>query len=431
MKRESMFKGLRSFLLLWGSQSVSELGTAMTDYALIIWIYGQKGTASSITTLTVCAFMPTILFRFAAGALADRWNKKRIMLAADLLAACGTLTVLALYTFSALKIWHLYVVNALLSFMNAFQAPASFVAASLLAPREQYTRVAGLQGFSGSAVSILAPALGSFLLAYGGMTVVLVFDLASFAIAFFTLLFFIRIPETEPEKKEADEPFTRSCLNGIRFLRDHSALLCITLFFTVINFLANMGNDRLTSPYVLARTGNDQRALGLVQSAVAAGILAGSLAVTFLRPAKDKTRLVFVTCALTCLGGVVQSLTGRPWILCAAGFGGYMMAAVMNANLTAVMREHAPLPMQGRVFSAKDTLQNCSIPPALFLGGLLADRVFEPFMAGNSHMQKALSRLFGAGSGSGIAILFFCAGVLGTAISLAQLRKTVYRDLNS
>lgn len=52
-------------------------------------------------------------------------------------------------------------------------------------------------------------------------------------------------------------------------------------------------------------------------------------------------------------------------------------------------------------------------------------------MAGNSHMQKALSRLFGAGSGSGIAILFFCAGILGTAISLAQLRKTVYRDLNS
>ena len=54
MKRESMFKGLRSFLLLWGSQTVSELGTAMTDYALIIWIYGQKGTASSITTLTSC-----------------------------------------------------------------------------------------------------------------------------------------------------------------------------------------------------------------------------------------------------------------------------------------------------------------------------------------------------------------------------------------
>ena len=166
MNKAAYWKELRGFLLLWGSQTVSELGTAMTDYALIVWVYGQSGTASSVTLMTLCAFMPTILFRFIAGAITDRWDKKKIMLIADLAAACGTATVLILYSLSALRIWHLYVVNILLSFMNAFQAPASFVATTLLTPEKHYSKVSGLQGFSGAAISILAPALGSLTLAY-------------------------------------------------------------------------------------------------------------------------------------------------------------------------------------------------------------------------------------------------------------------------
>ena len=139
MKKISFIKELRSFMLLWSSQTVSELGTAMTNYALIIWVYGQKGTASSITLLTICSFLPTIFFRFIGGALADRWDKKRIMLLSDFIAACGTVTVFGLYSFSALRIWHLYLINVLLSFMNAFQTPASFVATSLLVPKDVTT----------------------------------------------------------------------------------------------------------------------------------------------------------------------------------------------------------------------------------------------------------------------------------------------------
>ena len=144
MKKSNSMKGLGSFLLLWGSQAVSSLGTAMTEYALIVWVYRQEGTASSITMLTLCSFAPTILFRFVAGAIADRRDKKRIMLSADLFAACGTLSVCLLYAFSALRVWHLYLINILLSFMNAFQEPAAFVATSLLVPKDQYARASGL-----------------------------------------------------------------------------------------------------------------------------------------------------------------------------------------------------------------------------------------------------------------------------------------------
>ena len=172
MNKKSFLKELRSFFVLWSSQTVSSLGTAMTEFALIIWVYGQTETASSVTLLTICIFLPTILFRFIAGTLVDRWDKKRIMLVSDFVAACGTATIFLLYSVSGLHAWHLYVINILLSFMNAFQCPASFVATSLLVPKEQYTRVSGLQSFAGSVVSILAPALGSVLLSVGGLPLV-------------------------------------------------------------------------------------------------------------------------------------------------------------------------------------------------------------------------------------------------------------------
>lgn len=81
---------------------MSELGTAMTNFALIIWVYSQKGSASSITLLSLCSFMPTIFSRFIAGTFADRFDKKRIMLSADFAAACGTGAVFVLYSIFAL-----------------------------------------------------------------------------------------------------------------------------------------------------------------------------------------------------------------------------------------------------------------------------------------------------------------------------------------
>lgn len=429
MKIMHTARELKGFLLLWASQAVSALGTAMTEYALIVWVYAENGTASSVAWLTLCSFMPTILFRFIAGAAADRWDKKRVMLFADLFAAGGTLTVYLLYAFSALRFWHLCVINIALSFMNAFQEPAAFVAASLLTPKEHYVKASGLQGLSGAAVSILAPALGAALLAFGGLQIVLICDLFSFAVAFTVLLCFIRIPKIEKTKEEREEPFLKTCLAGIRYLKNQKILMRLILFMACVNFLAKLGDDGMIVPFVLGRTGDDQRMLGAVQSSVAVGLLAGSLFVTWMKPVKNKLKLVFLATAVVFSGNIVQSLSMEPWVWCAAAFGSYAVAAVMNAQYTTFMRERVPLAMQGRVFSTKDTLQNCSIPLGLALGGVLSDHVFEPLMA-SSNARKLLSSLFGQGKGAGIALLFFIVGVLGVVLCLTRLGKPVYRDLD-
>jgi len=427
MKKSSILSELRNFLLLWGSQTVSALGTAMTEYALVVWVYSKQGTASSVTLLTLCIFLPTILFRFAGGALADRWDKKRIMLIADVFAACGTLTILVLHALDALEIWHLYLINTLLSFMNAIQSPASFVATSLVVPQKHYARVSGLQSFSGAAISILAPAFGSALLVFGGLKIVLLCDILTFAAAVFTLMVFIKIPNAPHAEENRREPFLKTCLDGFRWLHSHAAVLQITLFMTFINFLAKLGSDGMLSPFVLARTGGDQQVLGIVQSSVAVGLLAGSLFVTLAKPAKKQTNVIFIACALCFSGNIVLSLTRQPWLWCIGNVVSYLNAAVMGANLTTYLRQQVPLEMQGRVFSAKDTLQNGAIPLGLFLGGILADHVFEPIMSAGTPLQNLLAPLFGIGSGAGIAALFFLIGVIGIAVSLAHLTKSIYR----
>ena len=428
MKAAAVIHDLRTFLLLWSSQTVSALGTAMTEYALVIWVYEKTGTASSVTLLTICIFLPTILFRFAGGALADRWDKKRIMLIADLAAACGTAAVFVLHACSALRVWSLCGINVLLSLMNAVQEPASFVATSLLVPKEHYARASGLQSFSGAAVGILAPALGALLLSFGGLGAVLICDLCSFFLAFVVLLLFIRIPKPEKPRDTADAPFLRSCTEGFRWLRGRRSVLSITLFMMLVNLLAKLGDDGMIAPFVLARTGNDPQVLGAVQSCTAIGVLLGSLLVTAMKPVRKKPRLIFLTCAVVFSGNVVLSLSPRPWIWCGAMLYSYAAAAMMGANLTAYVRERVPIEVQGRVFAAKDTLQNGAIPLGLFLGGVLADRVFEPFLAAESPVQRALAPIFGTGNGAGIAVLFCIVGLLGASLSLAGLTSPVFRQ---
>ena len=107
------YQSLKPYLLLWSTQSLSALGSAMTGYALILWLYRQSGSALETAMLAICSYAPYVLVSIFAGALSDRWNKKRTMLVCDLLAAVGTVVVLVLLKNGQLAPWHMYVLNAI------------------------------------------------------------------------------------------------------------------------------------------------------------------------------------------------------------------------------------------------------------------------------------------------------------------------------
>jgi len=415
---------LRSFLCLWASQSISAIGTAMTDYALVVWIYGQNGTATSVSLLTLCSFMPTILFRFIAGAVADRWNKKRIMLAADLVAAIGTLCILLLHSCKALTIPLLYLITFALSLMNAFQVPAAYVATSLLIPKEQYARAGGLQAVSGAVQSILSPALGAVVLAWGGLSAVLYVDLFTFAVAFLTLLL-LRIPQPERTVQEEKETLLHSCLTGLRYLTEHRYMLRLILFIAVVNLLAKLGPDGQLAAFVLSRTGNQQTALGAVQMCVSLGVIAGGLLMSVSKQAKDHGRAVVVMCCYIFLTGIGLAVSRGVVGWCLFAFAQYACAAIMNVHWNTVMRTRVPEHLLGRVYSTRDTIQNGTIPLGLFLGGWLVDRVFEPITAKGTILRQILQPVFGDGQGMCIALLFLLVSVIGLMLSVVCLAKRI------
>ena len=189
---------IRSYLLLWATQFISGLGSAMTSYALVIWSYTQEGSALATSLTMVCSYTPYVLCSVFAGALSDRWDKKRTLLVCDILAAVSTLAMLLLLRADALRIRHLYIINFFSGLMNTVQQPASEVATTQLLPRRLYQKVGGLRQVASSVSSVLTPVLATALLAFGGMNLIIAIDLGSCMLAVVVLLFFIRIQVFEP-----------------------------------------------------------------------------------------------------------------------------------------------------------------------------------------------------------------------------------------
>ena len=432
----NQIKELKTYLLLWGSQSLSFLGSSMTGYALLIWVYQKNSSALGVSLLAVCTYLPSILLSFFAGTFADRHNRKKIMLFSDSIAAVGTLSIFLLISFGRLEIWHIYLFNLLNSIMGAFQTPANTVTVSELVPSKYYHKIGGMQSISDSAVGILTPALATMLMTFFGIDIILTLDIASFLIAFITLLFIIRMPIGQDRIREPQDEnsFLHDCKEGFLFLKQHTAILQLILYFTAINLIAYIGGGGITTTVtamILSRIPDGKLILGAVSSAVSLGTLFGGILVTFLKPPKRRVAVIFISCALSFFICDLALGIGRsPTIWIAANFIGNIPLAFLSANQSAILRTTVPIEMQGRVFSARSTLQFCTVPLGYLFGGLLADYVFEPLMKSNTELKQFLSLLVGVGPGSGIAAMFVLTGITGTILSICALYNRTIRSLD-
>lgn len=424
---QTIFRELRTFLLLWVTQSFSALGSAMTSFALVVWSYQQQGSALTTSLLSICSYAPYVLFSIFAGALSDRWNKKAIMLASDSFAAACTLTVLLLFRAGRLEIWVLYIVNALNGLMNTMQQPASDVAISLLSPQKHYQKVSGLRSFSNSLVTILAPVLATALLAAAGLQAVIFFDLGTFAAAFLTLAGWIQIPKAREGTSPAEPPL-RAARQGLRYLKENRGILHLILFLAIINFTASIYNAALPA-MLLSRQGAGEPALALVNTFAGIATMGGSVLVSIAPPPKSRVRVIFNSLLFSMSTENFFLAFGRSTpIWCLGAVLGWACIPFMNANMDVLLRTRIPIDMQGRVYAARNALQFFTIPLGYFLGGLLIDQVFEPFMATQSS-GSFWAALFGTGKGSGAALLFFVIGMTGMLSCLPFYRDRHIRAL--
>lgn len=416
-KFKTLFQGLQTFLLLWSTQAFSALGSSMTSYSLILWSYQQKGSALTTALLTVCSYAPYVIFSIFAGALSDRWNKKYTMLICDSFAALSTIAVLVLLQSGRLEIWHLYLINGFNGLMNTVQQPASDVTVSLLTPKEQYHRAGGLRTFSNSLVTVLTPVIATAFWAVGGIAAVISFDLITFAAAFVTLAFFIRIPKADAFCSKKQTSVFRSALEGLRYLGEHKGVFHLILFLAAINLVASMYNAALPA-MLLSRNGGSETALGLVNTCAGLANLAGSIMVSLSPAPKNRIRVICNTLlfSMSTENFLLALGRGTP-IWCIGSVLGWLCIPFMNTNLDVVLRSQIPLEIQGRVYALRNTFQFFTIPLGYLLGGYFIDRVLEPLMQRQTS-ESPLRFLFGPGKGTGAALLFLLLGAAGVMICL-------------
>lgn len=422
-------KNLKSYIFLWSTQSLSALGSGMTGYALVLWLYQNSGSALKTALLSVCSYAPYVIMSIFAGALSDKWNKKKTMLFCDLVAAVSTVVVLFLIKTGELVPWHLYVINAVSGLMNTVQQPASEVAATRLIPKEYYQKTSGLRSFSQSLNSILTPVIATALFAFAGIEGVIAVDIATFVIAFVSLWLFIKIPEP-PKNNEVKEPLLVSVRRGLVWLKNKPLILKLILFLACINFVASIYDAALPA-MLLSKSNGGEAVLGTVNACVGIASLAGSVIAAVMPAPKNRVMAICLSLLFSMsTENFLLAFGNNPVLWCVGAVLGWLSIPFMNANMDVIFRNEIPAEMQGRVFSCRNALQFFTIPLGFFTGGVLVDRVFEPFISARAEGSLWV-RIFGSAKGSGAAMLFAVIGVAGVAVCLifgVLLRKHKWSD---
>ncbi len=422
---------LRGFVVVWFGQVISLLGSAMTWFALMVWAYDQTGQATPMALLGACSFGATILFSPVAGALVDRWNRKRVLLISDATAGLATLVVLVLYLVGQLQIWHLYLIGFLAGTFQAFQYPAYAAAVTMMVPKEHYTRASGMLELAWSASSVAAPLLAGILLGKIGIQGIMTIDLLTFLFAIASL-FLVSVPQ--PERSEAGSAgrgsLWKESAYGFRYIRARSSLLGLLMLFAIVN-LVDYAGFTLFAPMILARTGGNELTLGSVQSVGAIGGVVGGALLTVWGGSRRKIHGVLMGWALSSLGIVIMGVGRGLTLWMIGGFAYAFFEPLVNGSSQAIWQVKVAPEVQGRVFATRFLVSQMTMPVSMLLLGPLADHVFEPALMPGGALADAFGWLVGIGPGAGMAFMCVGAGLLAMLLPLLGYAIPLVRDVEA
>lgn len=402
------------FLIFWIGQAISQLGSSMTSFALTILVFEQTKSAMAVSLITLCSYLPYILISILAGDVVDRHSKKNILIVSDTVGALCTIGVAISIYAGVLSVWQIYMVNAIIGFMNAFQSPASAVVTGMLVPDGQYDKASGLNSFSSNLVMIAAPMLAGTLIAFTGLKIVLLIDLLTFLFAAISMLLFVEIKESPQQEGKEHIKWFNGFRKGYAFLKKQKGILHMMLSMALINFFSRLTYENILSPMILSRSGGNSTIYGIVSGVLGMGGMLGGIFVSIRKKHKDPLKLIYFSAAFSFLFGDLLMGVGRNlWTWCVAGLAASVPIPFIIAGQSVILYHVVPQQMQGKIFAVRNAIQFSTIPLGILLGGYLADYVLEPFMASNHVLAVMLQKIVGNGSGSGMAVMFLCTGILG------------------
>ncbi len=368
---------LRNYLPMGIGQIVSLVGSALVQFALVWYVTKETGSATVLATATTAAIVPNIVLGPFVGALVDRWDRKLVMIIADLVVALATVILALLFATGAIQIWHIVAILLTRSAAGVFQGPARTAATTLMVPKEHLSRLGGVNQAVDGMINVFSPALGALLLAVLPMQGVLAVDVVTAAIAISMLIFLVKVPQPKTKPK-TDKVTPRSLLadvrEGIRYIVTWPGLFLLILMASLLNMLlAPMSS--LLPLHITTFFGKGAQELAWMQVAMGAGSIVGGLILGVWGGFKRRVWTVLMGIIGVGAGTLAFGLIPPDrytWSLVALGILG-LMVSFANGSLGPLMQTKVPPEVQGRVFMLLSSTALAMMPIGLFLSAPIAD----------------------------------------------------------
>lgn len=412
---------LRGFALVTLGQLLSQTGSRALAFALGVWVYQQTGSVTQFSGILVTALLPGLLVLPFAGAAADRWNRRLLMLAGEAANAVGTAVVLVAFATGSLQVWHIYVAASLGSIATSIQQPAYLAAVAQLVPKQYLARANGVVQAVIAVTQAAGPLLGGTLIVLVGVGGVMLVDLATVFLAVLTLMA-VRFPDLLFRKRE--ETIWQEIAGGARYIARRRPLVDMVVFFLGYNLV--LGFALALIPPMVLSFGSASTLSVVAMSGAVGGIIGGVVMVLWGGFDRRATGMVgFV--ALTGVGMIIAGLGPSP-ILPIIGVAAMMASiALINGHWQTMIHLKVGMELQGRVLATNRMTANLTEPLGYVGAGLLADWLLEPAMAPGGGLSGSLGGLLGSGPGRGMALLIVVLGIGTVALAVVGLRWRTLR----
>ena len=426
-------KNMRTFFTIWIGQLISIIGSGLTGFGLSVWIYTQTGEATPFALNALFFNLPRIIFAPMAGSIADRYNRRKIMIIADTASAVTTLGAAALLFSGNLQVWHIYTVTFLSSIFGSFQEPAYRASITMIVPKKDLGRAGGIQQMGYATQSILIPLLAGVLYAVVGLKGIILIDFLTYFFAIGALLL-VRIPQPKLTTKVIEDgeksSMWRDALFGWKYLQERPGLFGLLWYYAAVNFFLSLAGV-LMGPMILSF--GSEVELGIGQMMGGAAMLIGGLIMgTWGGPKERKIWSVIAAIALSSLGYLIAGLKASIYFIAIGNFVIMFFIPISAALSQAVWQIKVPPDIQGRVFSIRAMIAWSIIPLANLVAGPLADKIFEPLMVeGGLLANTVIGEMIGSGAGRGIGLVFIISAVFLLITSLIVFTNPRVRNLET
>jgi DHA3 family macrolide efflux protein-like MFS transporter len=419
--------GMRTFFTVWGGQLVSVIGTSLTGFGLQIWVYTETGSVTALAIASLFFALPSTLISPFAGALVDRWDRRRVMLGADALAGVATLIIAGLYVADSLAVWHVYALVGVGAIGNAFQAPAWLASIPLLVPKNQLGRANGLVQLNDGLALVVAPALAGAILVIFGLGGILLTDVATFLVAVGTLMM-VRFPRPKHHDETRTGSVRSDAVAGWRYIKDRPGLFGLLWVYAGVNFALSFGNV-LFIPLILAFA--SEAAVGGVLSAAGVGAVVGSVVVSAWGGPKQRVRGTMIAIGVAGVGITIAGIAPSVLLVGVSAFSLMAMVPVANTASQVLWQTKVPPSVQGRVFAIRRMISQAISPIAILAAGPLADGIFEPLLAEDGALAGTIGSIIGTGPGRGVGLMFIVSGILVLIIAIVGYALPRIRHLET